>query len=230
MALTRPTALLLDAGNTIVFLDHDVIAQISQSHGGAAQASQIERAERTAKVGYERGMTRGMSHEAGWQLYMRLLFQDLGLSEDQAGSATREARALHDEFNLWRRVPPGLPGALEAAKAAGIRLGIISNSEGHLDALLARVGLLPHFELVVDSGKEGVRKPDPRIFEIATERLGVLPEDCLYAGDIPQVDVDGARAVGMQAVLIDALDHYPDYHEAPRFRSTKALIEALGAT
>jgi FMN phosphatase YigB (HAD superfamily) len=51
--------------------------------------------------------------------------------------------------------------------------------------------------------------------------------DTMYAGDIPNVDVDGARAAGLDAVLIDTLSHYPDYTGAPRFVSVAALVEAL---
>jgi putative hydrolase of the HAD superfamily len=118
--------------------------------------------------------------------------------------------------------------ALERARAAGIRCAVISNAEGQIQGLFEQLGIAQLFDLVVDSGIEGVRKPDPEIFRRALARAGVQPTQGLYAGDIPRVDVEGARAAGMDAVLIDALDHYPDYREAPRFKSVAELVSAFG--
>ena len=73
----------------------------------------------------------------------------------------------------------------------------------------------------------GLSKPDPAIFHLALERLESTPERAIYAGDVPKVDVVGARAANVQAVLIDTLDHYPDYADAPRYRTTAELIEEL---
>ena len=95
--------------------------------------------------------------------------------------------------------------------------------------LFESLGLAAQFELVVDSALEGVRKPDPEIFRRALARMGgVAPSAALYAGDIPSVDVVGARAAGMEGVLIDTFDHFPDYRDAPRFASVSALLAALG--
>ena len=65
-------------------------------------------------------------------------------------------------------------------------------------------------EFVVDSQVEGVEKPDPRIFRIALERLGVAASRALYVGDIRAVDEAGARAAGMHFVLIDPYGDYGD--------------------
>jgi putative hydrolase of the HAD superfamily len=106
----------------------------------------------------------------------------------------------------------------------GIRLGVVSNSEGHIEALLQHVGLGVHLELVVDSALEGVHKPDPEIFRRALTRLGVEPRQAIYVGDIPAVDVGGARAAGMEGVLIDAFGHHRDYADAPRVESVAELV------
>lgn len=227
-SVKRPALLLLDAGNTLVYLDHDTLAEIATSAGYDASAEQLRKGEATAKRRYEEIMARGVSHELGWNLYMEVVFESAGLTPDQARRATELAREEHDRFNLWRKVPAGLVQALQRARAAGLRLGVVSNSEGKLAELLVRVGLMGLLELVVDSGLEGVRKPDPEIFRRALARLAVPPDQALYAGDIPEVDVVGARAAGMEAVLIDTLDHYPAFQDAPRFHSLTALLEAMG--
>src|SRR4051794_3370979 len=201
-SLVRPALLLLDAGNTLVYLDHDTLAEIAASAGFTVSAAELGAGEATAKRRYEEIMARGISHEQGWDLYMQVVYESAGLTPEQALRATQLAREEHDRFNLWRKVPSGLVAALQRAKAAGLRLGVVSNSEGKLAELLVRVGLMELLELVVDSGLEGVRKPDPEIFQRALSRLNVPAEQALYAGDIPNVDVVGARAAGMEAVLI----------------------------
>jgi putative hydrolase of the HAD superfamily len=227
-ALQRPTVILFDVGNTLAYLDHDALSHIAGQVGITVSAQALAGAEGVAKRRYERILREGASHESGWLLYMQALFEASGLSQLEALRAADAAKREHARFNLWRKVPDGLLAGLERARAAGIRLGIVSNSEGALMELLDRVGLSEYFETVVDSGIEGVRKPDPAIFRLALTRMGIGPEGVLYAGDIPEVDVVGARAAGLSAVLIDTLDHYPDYTGAPRFSSTLSLLEALG--
>lgn len=222
-----PSLLLLDAGNTLVFLDHAALSEAALRIDLRVSPEALRAAEPKAKRRYEGAMQRGVSHEAGWDLHMQAIYEIAGLSEEEASHAAKVARQEHDVFNLWRKVPSDLRGALTRAKDAGIRLGVVSNSEGQLDALFERVGLTDYFEHVIDSALEGVRKPDPEIFLRALTRFGVPAREAMYAGDIPQVDVDGARGVSMDAVLIDALDHYPDYREAPRFRSVAELVASF---
>jgi HAD superfamily hydrolase (TIGR01509 family) len=227
-ALQRPGVILFDVGNTLSYLDHGELSHIAGQVGITVAAEALAKAEAVAKRRYEQILRQGASHEGGWLLYMRAIFEATGLAESEAARAAEAAKVEHARFNLWRKVPAGLIAGLRRARAAGIRLGIVSNSEGALKDLLDRVALSEHFETVVDSGLETVRKPDPAIFRLALARMNIGPEAVLYAGDIPEVDVVGARAAGLDAVLIDTLDHYPDYDDAPRFASALALLEALG--
>ena len=229
MRTQKPALLLLDAGNTLVFLDHGALSEAARHAGLTVEASALARAEPLAKRRYENAMKEGVSHEEGWTLHMRAIFELAGLSVADAQVASEAARRAHEAFNLWRRVPEGLSDALDRAAHAGIRLGVVSNSEGQLDALFDRLGLSRHFEHVVDSALEGVRKPEPEIFRRALARFAESPERALYAGDIPKVDVDGARGAGMEAVLIDPFDHYPGYVDAPRFNSVAELIQTFDA-
>jgi FMN phosphatase YigB (HAD superfamily) len=78
----------------------------------------------------------------------------------------------------------------------------VSNSDGRVEEALQAAGLRSFFDVVVDSALIGVEKPDPRIFQAALQRLGVAPEEALYVGDLYSVDILGARAAGMEAVLL----------------------------
>ena len=220
-------ALLLDAGNTVVFLDMEAVAGVARDEGVVVEAARLAEVEGAAKRIYERRLTEGGSHESGWRLYLTTLLAEAGVPEARAAALIDPLRAAHDELNLWRRVPDDLSGALERARALGLRLGVVSNSEGKLEALFERVGLGGAFEVVVDSAREGIAKPDPAIFHRAVARMGLAPSEALYAGDIPSVDVDGAIGAGLEAALIDPFDFYPHHARSPRFESVAALVDAL---
>jgi putative hydrolase of the HAD superfamily len=80
----------------------------------------------------------------------------------------------------------------------------------------------------VDSGLEGVEKPDPRIFAIAAERLAVEPARCAYVGDFHAIDVVGSRAAGMESVLMDPIGAWSEY-DVPRIRALSDLLLRLPA-
>jgi putative hydrolase of the HAD superfamily len=130
--------------------------------------------------------------------------------------------------NLWDRVPDDVLPALRRLRENGLRLGVVSNSNGTVRAKLGRLGLLPFFETVVDSAEEGVEKPDPRIFRIALDRMAADPATTLHVGDLYHVDVDGARAAGLRVVLLDPLGLYPDA-DCRRVPSLTALADWLAA-
>ncbi len=224
--MSRPAAVFLDAGNTIVFLDHQAVADVVSSHGHAVKARALRETEGAAKRRYEALMRAGVSHEDGWGLYLDTRLASAGLGETHAREMVAPLRRAHDALNLWRRVPEGLPSALGRLKSAGVHVSVISNSEGALPALFEEVGLSPFVEHVIDSHHEGVRKPDPELFRRALARTGQRAESSVYLGDIPGVDVAGASAAGMHAVLVDPLGFYPDY-DGERVPSVVAYVDAL---
>jgi HAD superfamily hydrolase (TIGR01509 family) len=98
---------------------------------------------------------------------------------------------------------PDVPTVLEALRAAGYGLGIVSNWEPRLDQLCASHGIRDYFAFVVASEAEGYVKPHPRLFELALELAGVDAAAVVHVGDSYPEDVEGARAVGIEAILID---------------------------
>jgi epoxide hydrolase-like predicted phosphatase len=88
--------------------------------------------------------------------------------------------------------------ALRRARAAGVRTGMISNSWGHGRYDRSLFGEL--FDGVVISGEVGLHKPQPQIFELGAERIGLLPSQCVFVDDLRE-NCEGAKAVGMIAVL-----------------------------
>lgn len=112
--------------------------------------------------------------------------------------------------NLFKRYPPrkvwvpypDSTSTLRRLKEMGVAIGLISNWDGSARQVLKNVGLYDFFDDVLISSEVGISKPDPRIFEMAIERLGVSAEESLYVGDNYFDDVVGANSIGMKAMLI----------------------------
>lgn len=107
--------------------------------------------------------------------------------------------------------------AVQAAKAAGRRLALLSNE---LDLfygadLRHRLPLLAAFDVVVDATHTGILKPDPRAYAAVTDALGVAPADCVFVDD-QRRNVEGARAAGMQTVHFDVTAPAPSFGDALR--------------
>lgn len=93
---------------------------------------------------------------------------------------------------------------LKELKARGHLTGVITNGPSVLqNHKMDTSGLRPYCDIVVVSGDEGVHKPDPRLFEITAERLGVKPQECVYVGDHPVNDIQGALSAGMGAIRMN---------------------------
>ena len=236
--LVRGVELLcLDAGNTVIFLDHARLARVVQGLGLDVDATVLVRTEGEAKKLAETGdlvdvpwTYRPRPGAIGWGRMVGSIAKLAGLDEAKVPVLLDTAWPLHEAKNLWSLVPEGLGEALDAARALGVKVAIISNSEGMLDRLFEDLGILRHFDLVVDSGKVGVEKPDPRIFQIALERFGITAGHALHLGDMFATDILGARAAGLSSALIDPYGHYAGRHlDVSRVPSVVAVARAITA-
>jgi epoxide hydrolase-like predicted phosphatase len=113
----------------------------------------------------------------------------LGLPQDRAPG-------LVDRMFGGMRADEAMLGAVRAARAAGIRTGLVSNSWGR-DRYDPTI--LALFDAVVISGVEGIRKPDPRMYALGAERLGLPPGACVYVDDLGG-NLKPARALGMATI------------------------------
>jgi HAD superfamily hydrolase (TIGR01509 family) len=205
--LDRPLrTVLFDVGNTLTYVDLDRVGGILARRGLQRDLTRLRAAEGRARAAmYSAHRESPHARDAGrWGLYVNAFFAELGLADP----ALR--RELGDELiridrreNLWCQVPPEVAPLLGELRRRGFRLGVVSNSDGRVERLLRDVGLVEQFQVIVDSSVVGVEKPDPRIFTIALERLAEEPERAAYVGDFPDVDVVGARAAGLVAILLD---------------------------
>lgn len=217
-------AILFDAGNTLLFLDYPRLAPaVARATGVPLTAADLERVASEAARKLER--RDGTDRERASR-YLEALFLLAGVPETQLELVRDTLLELHRERHLWGRLDPRTPEALFRLRRAGYRLGVVSNSDGRVLEGLEAVGLVEPFELIIDSAHVGVEKPDPRIFAIALERLGLSPDEALYVGDLYEVDVLGARAAGLEVILIDPLGQHAG-RDVPVAASVADVAERL---
>jgi putative hydrolase of the HAD superfamily len=157
-----------------------------------------------------------------WVLFTQRIIEGMGGVGDTYGCAVEMTRAWEhaDHFDLFDDVLP----VFADLRARGLAIGLLSNTARDLDLFIA------HHSLAVDaaltSRVHGKTKPHAGIFLRMLELLGVSPAEAVMVGDTPEDDIDGARAIGMRAVLVDREGRYPDM--ADRLSDLYALPAALG--
>jgi putative hydrolase of the HAD superfamily len=105
---------------------------------------------------------------------------------------------------------------LEELRRRGVKRGLISVCSGDVEEVWKQTPLAGRLDDVVLSCAVGLRKPDPRIYELAARNLGVEPEECLFVGDGANDELAGAERAGMRAVLILRPEQDEPYWEEAR--------------
>ncbi len=151
-------------------------------------------------------------HTNAWALLERSEISpsqfDQAFADDsvQLGHEVRGAAVLG---LLSGEIRPRMVAALDAVKAAGYRTACLTNNVvaadsaivANTDRAIAVEGVMSRFDVVVESSKVGVRKPEPRFYEIACELLGVVPTDCVFLDDLG-INLKPAAAMGMHTIKV----------------------------
>jgi putative hydrolase of the HAD superfamily len=194
-------AVLFDAGNTLVFLDYDRLAAgVGSALGLTLTGEDLAVHAPAASQAMERA---GGNDQHRAAVYLEALFLLGGVPPGRLEEVRSCLAQMHRERHLWCAVRAGSAESLARLRAAGLKLGVVSNSDGRVAQALDAAGLRHYFDVIIDSALVGLEKPDPRIFRAALEALEVEPEEALYVGDLYEVDVLGAQAAGIQAILFD---------------------------
>ncbi len=219
-------AVFFDIGSTLMYASPSVpemLTLVASERGHAVALADVERFMPVADEFYEREYLRDgdfwCSHERATQIWRgmyRLLADSLGLEDDARGISEEMHRRYRagDSWALYDDVVP----CLRTLKQQGYRLGVISNWDADLESLLRDVGLLPYFDEVVVSSVVGYRKPDPVMFQIALERMGVEAARTVHVGDLPEAD-GAAAQVGITPVILDR----GDVHEGCSYARIRSL-------
>jgi putative hydrolase of the HAD superfamily len=212
----RPSirAVLFDLGGTLedVYFDdawrlqatrgfRDILAQHNLDPGLT-----IPELYATLKTGMEQYQTwreeseRELPPERVWGKYV---FTNHNLPQEELAAIGEELAFYWDTRFSRRALRPEVPALLDALRARGFRLGVISNitSRESVPHQLTQYGIRDCFQVVLASSVFGWRKPSPRIFLEATRQLNLAPAECAYVGDTVSRDVIGARRAGYGLVI-----------------------------
>lgn len=199
------SALFFDAGNTLLQINYGDLAACLRARGISADPEAVVGAEHRARVRLDPHLAPGASTEDRmiFHHYVRYLLQGLNVTDERIVQSVYEwVRDYNPPVGLWNRADPEAESVLQRLRGLGLRLGVISNSNGSVRTILAETGLTPYLDFVLDSAEVGVEKPDPRIFRMALDEARVAPAEAVYIGDLYSVDVLGARSAGLEAILL----------------------------
>ena len=158
-----------------------------------------------------------------WVAFTEVIVRTMGGDADGAHECAREMTLMWERCEHFDLYEDALP-VLEELRRYDLKLGLISNTGRDLREFAAHH--LLDVDAVLASRDHGRTKPDPSIFRAALEELAVEPGHAVMVGDSLEDDVDGARAVGMQAILVDREDRHPGVE--PRLHDLYGLPAALG--
>jgi putative hydrolase of the HAD superfamily len=197
-------------------------ARIAARHGVELDVSAYEAAREAAVLNIKRH-PEFLHDDAIWHRFTEEIFVGMGGPDAIASECATEIERgweVSENFELYEDVLP----VLDELRGRALKLGLVSNGIRDLHAFVAHHRL--DVDAIVDSRTHGRVKPHPTIFRAALDRLGVQPEEAVMVGDSLEEDVEGARALGMRAILVDRDDRYPEVEE--RLMQLFALPAALG--
>ncbi|MBA3396972.1 MAG: HAD family hydrolase [Deltaproteobacteria bacterium] len=192
----RKPVITFDAGQTLVELDLDFLAGRLAERGVTVDPIALGAALPAAWSRYDVLVAQGARHP--WHALMTLLLEHAGITEPAAHVEwlwTEQPRA-----NLWRRPMPEMLDLARELAARGAIVGVLSNSEGKLAELFDEIGIAAPFASIIDSGRVGLEKPDPRIFEHTLATLGAPGAAAIHIGDSWAADIVGALGAGWRAI------------------------------
>lgn len=217
------SAVLLDVGGVFLLPSPEVMLPPLHAAGVRPCVPDLERAHYKATAAVE-----SVPEPGRWPRYLRAYALACGVPEDRAEAAAADLDREIQDFNrevqgfTWGHIAPGSADGLRAIATLGLPIAIVSNSTGTVEQQLAELGICQtgpgdgiEVGAVIDSAVVGVEKPDPRIFALALDRLGIGRDGAVHVGDTVRFDVDGAHAAGIRPVHLDPYGdcRAPDGHE-----------------
>ena len=214
-----PPLVCFDAGFTLIQPRHtmaDHLANVLETHGHHADDEDVRRAWEAADAWflntYQRpgntAWTNDHEIEETWRAYHRMMLAELGF-RDEEHRVVEAILAAQLATSAWELYPDTV-AALELTRnhpsRAGLpapRIAVISDWGSNLGEVIDAVGLRRFVDVLAVSAVEALAKPDPAFFRRAAERAGIDPGQGVMIGDSYHADVLGARAAGLDAILLD---------------------------
>ena len=219
--MARRRFIFFDVGNTLLFPNRTrILAPLPADRHPSLEAWQA--LERRTKHEFDQGVLQGKVDHSFWWTFHTYLLQELNPGDDSVRDRLIENT---QQSANWDHILPGTRDALERIREE-YAIAVISNSDGRIDAMLRRCGIVDCFQSVTDSGNVGYEKPHPVIFDAALREMRAEAAESLYVGDVYSIDYVGARQAGMEAVVFDVAGAYRE-REFPRVDSLAGLEEWL---
>lgn len=225
------STVVFDVGGTLVCMDYAALARVYAQFARARGITLDEARARVVMADLENEMPqrqrqRAVSLERDngkqfWDEFFADGFRRMGL----VGDFSREVTEMREHFQRGEfeaLYDDALP-TLEALRAQGKRLGILSNFSANLENVLRALGAHRYFSFFVVSALVGAEKPDARIFDAMVRAARVPRDEIVYVGDSIFHDVAGARAAGLAAILVDRRNQHPKFDGA-RVQSLRELL------
>jgi len=208
--------ILLDVGDTLIGPRGSygsVYAEVLAGLGLELPGEKLDHGIRQASAELRRQIPAGTDRFSFFpggeaELWLRFARTSIGLAVGRPIEADFAVAALEGLRRIFKRpdtwvVYDDVRLALDALRGQGCRLAVVSNWDSRLPGLLERLDLARQFEVIGVSHLEGVEKPDPALFQRVLERLGATPDQALHVGNLPDEDLAGARAAGIDGLLVD---------------------------
>jgi putative hydrolase of the HAD superfamily len=225
---------LLDVGGVFFVPEHDRILGAYGRAGFTPSAEILDRAHYAGAAAFPFDDEQP-DWQKKWRAYLDGYMTECATPDDLREEVHQHLDSEFADAALWLRELPGARAGLRALADTGVRLVIISNADGLIAQRLAEAEVLQvgpgigvAVECVIDSGQVGVSKPDPRIFQLALDAMAIPAAHAWYVGDMPGIDVVGARAAGLHPVLMDPYQFHLDADYA-RVSSLTELAAVLRA-
>jgi putative hydrolase of the HAD superfamily len=190
-------------------LGPDGYRRLGERHGLTLEPARYDDARRAAFATLKRHPELDHDEEI-WVLFTQRIIEGMGGEGDTYGAAV-EMESAWSHAHHFELYDDALP-TLAALRARGLKLGLLSNTARDLDAFVAHHRL--SVDAVLTSRSHGKTKPHETIFRRMLELLDVSPEEAAMVGDTVEDDIEGARAVGMHALLVDREGRYGGVQDA----------------
>jgi putative hydrolase of the HAD superfamily len=237
--MKRPKAVLIDVGGVLLLPDHDrILGAFERALCPSAPAPDLlDSVHYVAAAHFTTDLDVEGDWVGCWKGYLERYIEACGVPAADREEAHRHLDSEFADAALWVHEIPGAREGLRELAETGVQLGVISNADGMMGSRLDEMEILQvgpgigvSVQCVIDSGNVGVMKPDERIFRMALEAMAVDAVDAWYLGDMPAIDVVGARRAGMTPYLIDPLGLHSDadYDAVASLADLAARVEGAG--
>src|SRR6266516_2292711 len=219
-------ALLFDAAETLFTTRGsvgEIYSSIARQYGSKASAGVIQ----AAFVRHFRGEgpVSTENQKEWWRNVVRQVFTETGMVENFDQFFEKVYERFRDSQG-WVLFPETIE-VLDELKHRGLKLGVISNFDDRIYAVMRSLGILTYFDTITISSETGYSKPDRQIFEAAIRALNEPPPKILLVGDSLTDDVEAAARAGLAALLVARSGRYASASNVTRVSSLREVLQVM---